>query len=56
MSRRIENRNYAAEYFRMVNVASDDIKLILKTFGLDLPLKLYTRGDLLSLKSKISLF
>ena len=46
----------SAEYFRMVNVASDDIKLILKTFGLDLPLKLYTRGDLLSLKSKISLF
>ena len=44
------------EYFRMVNVASDDIKLILKTFGLDLPLKLYTRGDLRSLKSKISVF
>ena len=44
------------EYYRMVNVASDDIKLILKTFGLDLPLKLYTRGDLRSLKSKISVF
>ena len=44
------------EYYRMVNVASDDIKLILKTFGLDLPLKLYARGDLRSLKSKISIF
>ena len=44
------------EYFRMVNVDSDDIKLILKAFGIDLPLKLFTRGDLRSLKSSITVF
>ena len=44
------------EYYRMVNVASDDIKLILRAFALDLPLKLYSRGDLRSLKSAISVF
>ena len=44
------------EYYRMVNASSDDLKLILKAFELDLPLKLFTRGDLRSLKSKISVF
>ena len=44
------------EYFRMVNVKSEDIKLILYAFGLDLPPKLFTRGDLRSLKSSISVF
>ena len=44
------------EYYKMVNVSSDDPKLILKAFGLDLPLKLFTCGDLRSLKSKISVF
>lgn len=44
------------EYFRMVNVTSEDIQLILYAFGLDLPLKLFTRGDLRSLKSSITVF
>ena len=44
------------EYYRMVNVASDDLKLVLNAFGLDLPLKLFTRGDLRSLKASISVF
>lgn len=44
------------EYFRMVNVNSDDIKLICNAFGIDLPLKLFTRGDLRSLKSSIDVF
>ncbi len=44
------------EYFRMVNVDSDDINLILKAFGICLPMKLFTRGDIRSLKSSISVF
>lgn len=44
------------EYFRMVNVDSDDIMLVLEAFGVFLPLKLFTRGDLRSLKTSISVF
>ena len=44
------------EYFRMVNVSSDDIKLILNAFGIVLPLKLFSRGDLRALKSSPSVF
>ena len=44
------------EYYRMVNVASDDLRLILNAFGLEIPRKLFTRGDLRSLKSKLSVF
>ena len=43
------------EYYRMVNVDSEDLKMILKAFHLDLPLKLFTRADLRSLKSSVSL-
>ena len=39
----------SAEYFRMVNVASDGIKLILKTFGLDLPLPLAPQIPMMSI-------
>lgn len=44
------------EYFRMVNTDSDDLKVILKAFGLNLPARLFTRGDLRSLKSSCSVF
>ena len=44
------------EYFRMVNVSSDDIKLILNAFDIVLPLKLFSRGDLRALKSSPSVF
>ena len=44
------------EYFRMVNSDSVDLKVILKAFGLNLPAKLFTRGDLRSLKSSCSVF
>ena len=33
------------EYFRMVNSDSDDLKMILGAFGLNLPSILFTRGD-----------
>lgn len=44
------------EYYRMVNVTSDDLKLILEAFDLSIPRKLFTRGDLRSLKSGFSVF
>lgn len=44
------------EYYRMVNVTSDDLKLTLDAFGLIIPLTLFTRGDLRSLKSSFSVF
>lgn len=44
------------EYYRMVNVDSDDLKIILNAYNLDLPLKLFTRADLRSLKSSVSVF
>ena len=44
------------EYFRMVNSDSADLKVILTAVGLDLPAKLFTRGDLRALKSSCSIF
>ena len=44
------------EYFRMVNIDSADLKVILTAVGLDLPAKLFTRGDLRTLKSSCSIF
>ena len=44
------------EYYRMVNIDSADLKIILNAFGIDLPLKLFTRGDLRTLKGSVSVF
>mgnify|MGYP002625660664 FL=1 len=44
------------EYYRMVNVNSEDLKTILKAFNLDLPQKLFTKADLRSLKSSVFLY
>ena len=44
------------EYFRMVVADSDDLRLILHAFGLEIPRKLFTRGDLRTLKAKVSIF
>ncbi|MBQ6518435.1 MAG: IS1634 family transposase [Anaerolineaceae bacterium] len=44
------------EYYRMVNVDSDDLRIILKAYDIDLPLKLFTRADLRSLKSSVYAF
>ena len=43
-------------YYRMVNSDSPDLKRILDAFGLQIPLKLFTRGDLRALKGSISVF
>ncbi len=44
------------EYYRMVNVDSDDLSLILKAFMLTIPNDLFTRGQLRTLASDISIF
>ena len=42
--------------FRMMNADSEDLQLILKSLGVVLPLKLFTRGDLRALKSSVRVF
>ena len=44
------------EYYRMVNVDSDDLKLILNAFGISLPLDLFTPGQLRSVGSHVEVF
>ena len=44
------------EYYRMVNTDSEDLKLILNAFGIDIPLDLFTRGQLRTLGTKIEPF
>ena len=42
--------------YRMQNADTEDLKLILKSLNTELPLKLFTRGDLRTLKSSIHVF
>ena len=44
------------DLFRMQNADAKDLQLILKALHVDLPLKLYSRGDLRSLKSSVQIF
>ena len=44
------------EFYRMVNLDSDDLKIILDAYNLSIPLKLFTRGDLRKLKASVSAF
>ena len=44
------------DYYRMLNVGSEDLKVILKAFGVVLPVKLFSRGDLRALKSSAKIF
>ena len=44
------------EYYRMVNTDSDDLKKILKSFNIEIPLDLYTAGRLRSLGSNVNVF
>ena len=43
------------EYYRMVNVNSDDLNVILKSLGITIPYDLFTRGQLRSLASDLKL-
>ena len=44
------------DYYRMQNIDSDDIGLLLKAFGLEIPAKIYTKGDIRELKSAVNPF
>ena len=44
------------DYYRMLNVGSEDLKVILKAFGVVLPVKLFSRGDLRALKASAKIF
>ena len=44
------------DYYRMQNVDGDDIGLLLKAFGLEIPAKIYTNGDIRELKSSVNPF
>ena len=44
------------DYYRMQNVDGDDIGLLLKAFGLEIPAKIYTNGDIRKLKSSVNPF
>ena len=43
-------------YFRMLNANTDDLESILKAFGISIPRKLFTTGDLRSLKASAHVF
>ena len=44
------------EYYRMLRTETTDLRLILDGLEVDLPYKLYTRGDLRALKSSVQIF
>ena len=44
------------DYYRMMNASSEDLCLVLKALGVELPHKLFSRGDLRSLKSSVKIF
>jgi len=44
------------DYYQMQNVDGDDIGLLFRSFGLSVPAKIYTRGDIRELKSTIDPF
>ena len=44
------------EYYRMVNVDSDDLSLILSAMNISIPKDLFTRGQLRTLASNLTVF
>lgn len=44
------------ELYRFLNTDDPDLKLILDSFGIDIPLKLYRRLELKNIKTKIKIF
>ena len=44
------------EYYRMVNVDSDDLNMVLKALDITIPNDLFTRGQLRSIASGLNLF
>ncbi|MDR1322767.1 MAG: IS1634 family transposase [Gracilibacteraceae bacterium] len=44
------------DYYRFLNVENPDLKLILDAFGIEIPYKMYRRGDLKSIKTNTKIF
>ena len=44
------------EYYQMLNASGEDIGLLFKAFGLEIPAKIYTNGDIRDLKSSVKPF
>ena len=44
------------DYYQMLNASEGDIVTLFKAFGIDIPAKIYTKGDLRELKSAINPF
>ena len=44
------------DYYQMLNASDGDIVTLFKAFGIDVPAKIYTKGDLRELKSAINPF
>ena len=44
------------DYYQMLNASDGDIVTLFKAFGIDVPAKIYTKGDLRELKSAIDPF
>ena len=44
------------DYYQMLNASEGDIVTLFKAFGIDVPAKIYTKGDLRELKSAINPF
>lgn len=44
------------DYYRMLNAESEDLKTILQAFGMSIPYKLFSRGDLRTLKASAKVF
>ena len=44
------------DYYRMQNATGADIGLLFRAFGIDVPAKIYTKGDIRDLKSAITAF
>lgn len=44
------------EYYRIQNATGEDIRLLFRAFGIEVPAKIYTKGDIRELKSTIDPF
>ena len=46
----------SGDYYQMLNASDGDIVTLFRAFGIDVPAKIYTKGDLRELKSNIDPF
>ena len=44
------------DYYQMLNASGEDIRLLFQAFGIEVPAKIYTKGDIRELKSSIAPF